>query len=319
MSAKTDNKLLWKFIYKTFLLALLPTVLFLSAYEVAYRHVPNSYSLKKEYLDARADSVEVLVLGSSHSFYGINPDYFTLKTFNAANVSQSFDYDAMIYDRYFKGKPSPRYLILSVSFFSLWERLGMTDEYWRSRKYSIYMGLGVKPEWFSPDGYEFQLGDRTVAGYYLLGKDFTGCTPSGFGCSYVCGHGVDLKEGGVSAAARHSVMDRGSESVFMKNISVLEDILSDCSACGRRVVFLVTPFYKTYIDALPSVQIERTYQVLDSLHRAYPDNTAILDFSSDRRFDAADFYDADHLCTDGAAKLSVILNDTLPKAFNSVH
>lgn len=51
MSAKTDNKLLWKFIYKTFLLVLLPTLLFLAAYEIAYRNIPNSYSLKKEYLD----------------------------------------------------------------------------------------------------------------------------------------------------------------------------------------------------------------------------------------------------------------------------
>ena len=174
-----DNYIVWRFICRTFLFALLPALLFLTAYEIAYRNIPNSYSLKKEYLDRSADSIDILILGSSHAFYGVNPEYFSLKAFNAANVSQSFDYDARIYNAYFKGEPYPDYLILSVSAFSFWERLESTDEHWRSRKYSIYMGFGSWRDWFSPDGYEFQLGDRTVLGYYVLGKDFVGCSDAG--------------------------------------------------------------------------------------------------------------------------------------------
>lgn len=318
MSNKADNKSVRKFICRTFLFALLPTLLFLSAYETVYRNIPNSYSLKKEYLDTRADSVEVLVLGSSHAFYGINPDCFTLRTFNAANVSQSLDYDAMIYDAWFKEKSYPRYIILPISYFTLWSRISLGIEHWRSRKYSIYMGFGSWRDWFSPDGYEFQLGDRTVIRYYLSGGNKIDCTSSGFGTSYVCSSDKDVDESAITAATRHTIkVDR--QQIYEENISYINDMLSDCRKFGKKVVFLISPYRELYREALPAKQIERTCQVLDSLHRAYPDNTAILDFSSDRRFDAADFYDADHLCTDGAAKLSVILNDTLPKVFNSVH
>ena len=318
MSAKTDNKLLWKFIYKTFLLVLLPTLLFLAAYEIAYRNIPNSYSLKKEYLDRCADSIDLLILGSSHSFYGINPEYFTYNTFNAANVSQSLDYDAKIYDTWFKGKAYPRYVVLPISYFTLWGRVSLGIEHWRSRKYSIYMGFGSWRDWFSPDGYEFQLGDRTVLGYYVLGKDFVGCSDAGFGTIYRCGFGKDLYETSVSAAVRHSLMSAATAELCRNNIALIGDIIDDCAEHGKKVFFLITPTYIAYREALPAAQVRRTHEVLDSLHGAYPDNTAILDFSSDGRFAATDFYDGDHLCTDGAAKLSVILNDTLPKVFNRI-
>lgn len=316
MFDKTDNKPLWKFIYKTLLLALLPTVLFLSAYEVAYRNIPNSYSLKKKYLDTEADSVEVLVLGSSHSYYGINPEYFSLKVFNAANVSQSLDYDALIYDTWFKGNTAPQYVVLTISYFTLWEKISLGKEHWRSRKYSIYMGGDSWRDWFSPDGYEFQLGDRTVLGYYIQGKDFVGCSAAGFGTTFKCGSGKDLYESGVSAAERHSLMSVATSGLFRNNIAILGSIIDDCVGHGKRIVFLITPTYISYREALPAAQVMRTYEVLDSLLGVYPDNTALLDFSSDPRFTATDFYDGDHLCTDGAAKLSVILNDTLPKIFD---
>lgn len=316
MSDKTDNKPLCVFIYKTLLFALLPTLLFLAAYEVAYRNIPNSYSLKKEYLDTLSDSVEMLVLGSSHSYYGINPEYLSLRTFNAANVSQTLDYDALIYNTWFKGKSVPKYVVLTISYSTLWGKLSIGKEHWRTRKYSIYMGFGSWRDWFSSDGYEFQLGDRTVLGYYVLGKDFVGCSDAGFGTTYRCGSGKDLYESGVSAAVRHSLISEATADLCRNNIAVIGDIIDDCAEHGKKVVFLITPTYASYREALPPVQVQRTHEVLDSLHKAHPDNTVILDFSSDPRFAEGDFYDGDHLCTDGAAKLSAILNDTLNVAFN---
>ena len=52
--------------------------------EILLENIPNDYSFKKEYLDENSDSIEILVLGSSHSYYGINPIYFHLRAFNAS-------------------------------------------------------------------------------------------------------------------------------------------------------------------------------------------------------------------------------------------
>ncbi|MDR2410253.1 MAG: hypothetical protein LBE13_19380 [Bacteroidales bacterium] len=81
-----------KFIVRTFLY-LLPVLLFLILLEILLRNIPNDYSYKKKYLDTQFCNIETLILGNSHSFYGIDPVYFSTNTFNAAHVSQSLDYD----------------------------------------------------------------------------------------------------------------------------------------------------------------------------------------------------------------------------------
>ena len=64
-----------KFILRTFLL-ILPLLLLLTAAEVYLRSLPNPSRAKNAWLMAHADSVEVLILGSSHSYYGLAPRSF---------------------------------------------------------------------------------------------------------------------------------------------------------------------------------------------------------------------------------------------------
>ena len=72
---------------------ILPIFIFFLVLEIAIRKIPNDYQLKKVYLDKNASKINTLILGSSHSFYGINPEYFSKHTFNAAYVSQTLDLD----------------------------------------------------------------------------------------------------------------------------------------------------------------------------------------------------------------------------------
>jgi len=65
-------------------------------YERVLREIPNNYSYKKEYLDKNASQVEILFLGSSHIFFGINPKYMTRKTFSGAHNSQLLTFDLAI-------------------------------------------------------------------------------------------------------------------------------------------------------------------------------------------------------------------------------
>ena len=65
-----------QFILRTLMISL-PIVVIAILIEILLRNVPNDYQEKKEYLDKHASEVETLILGSSHSFYGINPSYFT--------------------------------------------------------------------------------------------------------------------------------------------------------------------------------------------------------------------------------------------------
>lgn len=304
---------IYKFILKVFLLAILPAILFLSAYEVLYRNIPNSYKLKHDYLAKSADSVKILILGSSHIFYGVNPEYLPKGSFSAANVSQSLYYDGLIYDRYFKGKVNPEYIIIGMSYNSLWHDLAKSIEDWRIRKYNIYYGFGGIRDYLSDDNYEFTLGDRTVWDYYRSNKDFLKCTDLGFGTSYIDNSSYDLNETGLSAAKRHACNMKERAGDFAINIAALDDILSD--AAGRsKIVFLTAPGYSSYRNAIPKEQILRTEDVVEEYIKKYPD-VVYLNLFEDGRFVEKDFFDGDHLCTSGAKKLSIILNDTLPKLF----
>ena len=117
---------------------ILPVLAGLTLGEYFLRQVPNDYSFKKEWLDHNSSQVEVLVLGSSHTYYGVNPVYFSKKSFNAAYVSQSIPYDYFIFTKYVNQMKNLSYVILPISYFSLWGSLENDGEAYRLKNYSIY-------------------------------------------------------------------------------------------------------------------------------------------------------------------------------------
>ena len=73
---------------------LMPFLLLFSWIEYKARHLPNSYAVKKEELAPLQDSLEILVLGSSHALKGIMPSAFSCTGFNLSNSSQTLVHDS---------------------------------------------------------------------------------------------------------------------------------------------------------------------------------------------------------------------------------
>ena len=106
-----------KFVIRFVLVILVPVGVFLLVYEIAYRNIPNSYRMKDNFLKHEASGCEILVLGSSHAFFGINPSYFSRSAFNAANVSQDLRHDGFIFQKYLPYLPNLKWVIHPVSYF----------------------------------------------------------------------------------------------------------------------------------------------------------------------------------------------------------
>ena len=105
-------------------LFLLPLLLLALAAEVYVWHLPNSYRIKRAAMTRMADSVEVIILGNSHAFFGLRPDLMSKPTLNLANVSQTLDYDLLLLADYQPRCPRLRrvYLVVDHSnFFDLWQ------------------------------------------------------------------------------------------------------------------------------------------------------------------------------------------------------
>ena len=70
--------------------------------EITVRHIPNPYSTKDHYIREHGKDIETLILGSSHTFFGIVADSVGCETMNLANISQNYEYDWRVLKRYYR-------------------------------------------------------------------------------------------------------------------------------------------------------------------------------------------------------------------------
>lgn len=292
-------------------LFLAPIALVAVVFDVLLRHIPNDYSYKCGYLRKNSDSIQVLLLGSSHGFYDIDPRYIHARCFNAAYVSQSLDYDDAILEKY--TWRSLRYILVPVSYFSIYTNLSTTREAWRARDYVMYYqlptarGLADYTEIFS-NKLGFNWG--RISTYYLSHISDITCTDLGWGTQFNSSNDQDLEKSAQEAISRHTVPR--NEVVIAGNIAVLKRMILFAQQRNIQVILYTPPAYHTYTDLVDKTQLASTIQVATEDTATYT-NTRYLNFLSDARFTKPDFYDADHLNDRGAEKFTKLIDTILTK------
>ena len=116
--------------------------------ELSLRSIPDDHKQQKKYLDANSNKIETLILGSSQTFCGIDPKYFTSKTYNVAYLAQTLDLDFLIVNKYKDNFRSLKTIVLPISYFSLFSNLRFTIVSWRLKKYEIYSDLSLYEKLF---------------------------------------------------------------------------------------------------------------------------------------------------------------------------
>jgi hypothetical protein len=300
-----------KFI-KLVIVFLAPIILLIIFMEFLSRTIPNDYSYKNEYLEHNSDKVEVLLLGSSHTYYGIDPRYIKRKSFNAAHVSQPLDYDFAILTKYNKNWSNLKYIIVPVDYFSLYSNLDSGVEKWRKKEYKIYYDIDLNTE----ISYNFEIINgklkdhiSRIKRYYLRGVNRITCDKLGWGTSHKSIENNDLIETGITAAKRHT-MNTENNLYYKENIQTINKIVKFAESRKIKVIFITSPAYKTYVDNLEPKQIENTIYTMIQLTNKNK-NTVYYNLINDKSFVSRDFYDADHLNEIGAKKLSGIINNLI--------
>ncbi len=110
--------------------------------EQTLRKIPNDYKYKADYLKENGKQIETLILGSSHTFTGLNPKLFTNKTFNAAHSAQSLDLDYKIFEQNRKYLPNLKTIIIPISYFSFTKQLNNFNQK-KLKYYSIYWKIDI--------------------------------------------------------------------------------------------------------------------------------------------------------------------------------
>lgn len=284
---------------------ILPILFFFLVLEIAIRKIPNDYQLKKAYLDQNAAQINTLVLGSSHTFYGINPEYFSNKTFNAAYVSQSLDLDYEILKKYDSKLKNLKTVIIPISYFSLFETLETDVEKWRIKNYVMYYDLENNYQFtdnFESLNNHITQNIKKVIKHYAFHKSFLTSSHLGWGTNFNSKNKKALN--GAFTGKKHTAKNF---DLFDKNVKSLQKIIALCRENKVKIIFITTPTHSSYYENLKATQLEKTTNTISELVKNNS-NCMYLNYLKSDKFTNEDFYDADHLNEIGAKKLSIVLN-----------
>lgn len=294
---------------------LLPLLLVAIYFEYQLKNKPfvSSYAAKKYFFEKQLDSVEVLILGSSQTFNGIDPSCFKNKAFNLANVSQTIYYDKRLTLHYLPKLPKLKTVIINISYFSFFYQLYDIKENWRDYYYLQHFGI----KYYQLN--TFQLNNYSTFSVYqplhsikLATNNFEDenakeILPNGYQPKY----SQDLISDSLGKV-RVDVHNQENFASRRKEIeNDLDDFVQQLKDKNLQVIFLTTPVYSTYSKFCDKKIIGANSQFINLLCKKY--NYSYLNFFEDTRFDKDDFFDNDHIKNNGATKLSKIVNDTISK------
>jgi len=256
------------------------------------------------------NDIQILILGSSHSFEGINPENFEMNTFNLAHASQSIDYDYLLYKHYRNELINLKYLLIPISYFTFYFKIENSSEKYRVDYYKYYyfnntfkilslkrFGNNLKNILInSSEDYNLK-----YSGYYMN----SGSKYDDF---------KQFKESAFQAAKRHTYNEK--QDIFRKNVKIIETIIKLSINKGVKVVLIETPKHEEYLKHLNETQVLKTKEVINHLKSNYINSVIHLSYESDNDFMFNDFYDSDHLNGKGAEKLSKKINDYLMNGYH---
>ena len=300
------------YLYKILLFSL-PILLLIIFTEQQYKRIPNDYKYKSDYLKKYGNQIEVLILGGSHNYRGINPDYFDLNCFNAAMVSQTLNYDLFILEQNINHLLNLQYVIIPISYPTLTSTLEETLEHWRKYRYIHYMGYDKLSlnDHFSINRY-LAISQHTgisvirqLFRYWLLGEDLRDCQQNGWGKS-PSGPIKNLEILAKKAAQRHE--DHSFE--ITRNLTFLNKIIELCREHDIKLILITTPATPYYIYHTNEKKWNLIAHACDSI-ASHHFHVRYLNMLYDTSYVDSLFLDGDHLNSQGAQILTLKLNETI--------
>ena len=303
-----------KFLIKSSLFALLICIaLALLEYYVRSQSI-NTYKYKNELILSRGNEAQVLILGNSHTYYGVNPALFPIKAFNLANVSQTLFYDNLLLRHYIQYLPDLRYVVIPISTNSLFEGLEASKADEIAPYYKMYMGI----DYFSDfSHYNFEFANLSIFSdkirNLLMKKNTLECDSLGMALDYPLASKIEHWELFYSATvANHTPKDVSQMDFNIKNLKSITDL---CRVRGIKVFFITTPAWRSYYDNIKASQLTTTHSVMNTLTDS--ENVYYFDYLKDARFTYDDFHDVDHLDRRGADKFTKILIYDMVRTLNN--
>ena len=296
-----------KYIIKI-LMFVLPILFLAVIIEMSVRAIPNNYKFKKNFLNTHSNEINTLVLGHSQTLNGIDPKYFSNKCYNAAFSAQSLKYDLKVLEKHKDNLKNMKYLIIPVSYFSLYYQLETGISSYLVKNYELYLEVN-KIQKFR-DKYEIlsiNINDniKRLKSYYIKKKNPISCDENGW---EVNKKSSDLEKTGIKALGRHNeYIEYGRVNHLADNVSYLNNIIEICDDLGAQVIFITPPSFRSYTDNINKEYLNETLTILNGLSESNQ-NCSYINLFQDSIFIESDYSDVNHLNKFGAKKFSILID-----------
>ena len=235
-----------RFIIKILLLSLPIAIIYISM-EFLLRKIPNDYSYKKEYLDRHANEIQIINFGSSHAYYAINPEYFSKNAFNASHVAQKLDYDFGIFNKYKEYFTHLEFIILPISYFSLWIHQKNGGETWRIKNYAIYYEIGSNTLFnnFEMLNISFSNNMGRLKRYYLNRENEDTSNSLGWGTAFKSENSQIVQNTGKVAIGEGvgNIFSNENVKTLNESLRILNSFSEYCNQQNVKLIFLTIPCY----------------------------------------------------------------------------
>lgn len=289
-----------------------PLLALLVAMEILLQSIPNNYQLKSDFIESHSEEIETLILGNSHTYYGLNPEWMDGHAFNMSNVSQSLDIDLAILHHYLPKMKQLNTVVMRLSYDSMFEILSETDEHWRYKDYNLNTEIPLE---YAPKHHSevlsisFKENLKRLYKYYVKREPSVTCNALGWGTDAHSSQTKDLYKTGPIVAKRHTAH---STQLLTANLQTLNDIATLCKTYNVNLYLITPPAYESYVSNLDNQQLEATINAGMQVAKNN-DNVYYYNFLENWRFDTEHFFDADHLNERGAKIFSKMINDIIHK------
>jgi hypothetical protein len=312
-----------KVVGKLALLAL-PLVLILAYSEYRLSFLNTNYYTKRVALEQQIDKVEVLVVGSSNTVYGVAPEAFSHRGFNLSFPGNGMFFDARLVEKYSEKMPHLRMVVLTANYFTMGMDYSTFSQSWR--QFFLRQNFNIPVKFTAGLSYDFGfwLNPRNFSRIALYGDQARGyvganhfapvdiiTTPTGWFDSGDVSGDEHSKKLGIAGAEAHNVTTNVEN--YDRNLGYWKALIPLLQRKNIGVAIVLLPTDVSYHGHLDKAKVELMNRKLTEFTIRH--HIRFVDYTDDARFSLHDYTPVypDHMNARGAMKFSKILDEEVIK------
>ena len=282
--------------------------------EIAMKYVNNEYSYKQQYMNEHKDDISILILGHSHTAWGINPHLLD-NAFNLAKSARPLYYDVKLATEWIPKMSNLKIVIISHGYDFPWGFFNL--HYWGEdwKKETVYMHYKYMNIPFVETPHDYLLHTALFSDHIAY-ENFTD-EPMGIDTYDSLGfvwHGkaIHQSEDWLQDDMVH-IKNIGEDHLYryvQEYTRQMTEISNVCYENNVRFVMVTTPCYESYLQQTNTKGMQTLYDIVDSVRLYSP--VEYYNYIADEEFRSDTFYyDCSHLNYYGAEKFTLRLKKDL--------